>query len=118
MPRKPKSSTSEAPLAPIPSEILDQFVRQGPLTPEELDPTRPTEQSIPRLHPFARRRELEFMIVTTPQQHKARADLRTTLNQPQVIRFTIFERFLQKHLPTISRTCQVRPRPCLACRAR
>src|SRR5258706_9490913 len=37
MPRKPKSSTSEVPLAPIPSEILDQFVRQGPLTPEELD---------------------------------------------------------------------------------
>jgi putative transposase len=37
MPRKPKSSTSQAPLAPIPSEILDQFVRQGPLTPEELD---------------------------------------------------------------------------------
>lgn len=37
MPRKPKSSTTEAPLAPIPSEILDQFVRQGPLTPEELD---------------------------------------------------------------------------------
>ena len=37
MPRKPKSSPSEAPLAPIPSEILDQFVRQGPLTPEELD---------------------------------------------------------------------------------
>ena len=37
MPRKPKSSTSAAPLAPIPSEILDQFVRQGPLTPEELD---------------------------------------------------------------------------------
>ena len=37
MPRKPKSSMSEAPLAPIPAEILDQFVRQGPLTPEELD---------------------------------------------------------------------------------
>src|SRR5215203_2292893 len=37
MPRTPKSSASEAPLAPIPSEILDQFVRQGPLTPEELD---------------------------------------------------------------------------------
>jgi transposase-like protein len=37
MPRKPKSSTTAAPLAPIPSEILDQFVRQGPLTPEELD---------------------------------------------------------------------------------
>ena len=37
MPRKPQSSTSEAPLAPIPSEILDQFVGQGPLTPEELD---------------------------------------------------------------------------------
>src|SRR5712671_1566818 len=37
MPRKPKSSLSDAPLAPIPSEILDQFVRQGPLTPEELD---------------------------------------------------------------------------------
>src|ERR1044071_2466933 len=39
MSRKPKSLTSEAPLAPIPSEILDQFVRQGPLTPEELDAT-------------------------------------------------------------------------------
>jgi putative transposase len=37
MPRKPKPSTSEAPLAPIPSQILDQFVRQGPRTPEELD---------------------------------------------------------------------------------
>jgi putative transposase len=37
MPRKPKPPTSEAPLAPVPSEILDQFVRQGPLTPEELD---------------------------------------------------------------------------------
>src|SRR2546427_6653180 len=37
MPRRTKSSPSEAPLAPIPSEILDQFVRQGPLTPEELD---------------------------------------------------------------------------------
>jgi transposase-like protein len=37
MPRKPKTSRSEAPLAPIPSEILDQFVGQGPLTPEELD---------------------------------------------------------------------------------
>ena len=37
MPRKPKTSPSEAPLAPIPSEILDQFVGQGPLTPEELD---------------------------------------------------------------------------------
>jgi putative transposase len=35
MPRKPKSS--EAPLAPVPSEILDQFVRQGPITPDELD---------------------------------------------------------------------------------
>jgi putative transposase len=37
MPRKLKSSTSEAPLAPIPSDILDQFVGQGPLTPAELD---------------------------------------------------------------------------------
>ena len=37
MPRKSKSPTSEALLAPIPAEILDQFVRQGPLTPEELD---------------------------------------------------------------------------------
>src|SRR4051794_7761957 len=35
MPRKPKPSASEAPLAPIASEILDQFVGQGPLTPEE-----------------------------------------------------------------------------------
>src|SRR6266545_6565583 len=37
MPRKPKSSTSEAPLAPVPSEILDQFVGQGPISHEELD---------------------------------------------------------------------------------
>src|SRR6266540_4413620 len=37
MPRKPKTSTSDAPLAPIPAEILDQFVGQGPLTPEELE---------------------------------------------------------------------------------
>jgi putative transposase len=37
MPRKPKVATPEAPLEPIPSEILDQLVRQGPLTPEELD---------------------------------------------------------------------------------
>jgi transposase-like protein len=27
----------DAPLAPVPSEILDQFVRQGPISPEELD---------------------------------------------------------------------------------
>ena len=37
MPRKPKRQSMEAPLAPVPSEILDQFVRQGPITPEELD---------------------------------------------------------------------------------
>ena len=37
MARKPKVSPSEAPLAPIPAEILDQLVRQGPLTPEELE---------------------------------------------------------------------------------
>lgn len=37
MPRKSKSFTSEAALAPIPAEILDQFVGQGPLTPEALD---------------------------------------------------------------------------------
>jgi hypothetical protein len=27
----------DAPLAPVPSEVLDQFIRQGPLAPEELD---------------------------------------------------------------------------------
>jgi transposase-like protein len=37
MPRKPKQSKSEAPLAPVPSEILDQFVREGPISHEELD---------------------------------------------------------------------------------
>jgi len=37
MRRKPKRQPAEAPLAPVPSEILDQFVRQGPITPEELD---------------------------------------------------------------------------------
>jgi transposase-like protein len=37
MPRKQKTAASEAPLEPIPSEILDQVVRQGPLTAHELD---------------------------------------------------------------------------------
>jgi putative transposase len=37
MPKKLKSSTSDAPLAPIPAEILDQFVGQGPLTAAELE---------------------------------------------------------------------------------
>jgi len=37
MPRKPKTSASDTPLAPVPSEILDQFVGQGPLSHEELD---------------------------------------------------------------------------------
>jgi putative transposase len=37
MRRERKSLTPETPLAPVPSEILDQFVRQGPLSPEELD---------------------------------------------------------------------------------
>src|SRR4029077_7466239 len=37
MRHKRKSLTPDAPLAPVPSEILDQFVRQGPLSPEELE---------------------------------------------------------------------------------
>jgi len=37
MRRKRKSLTPDAPLAPVPSEILDQFVREGPISPEELD---------------------------------------------------------------------------------
>jgi transposase-like protein len=36
MRRKAKKS-ADAPLAPVPSEILDQFVRQGPISHEELD---------------------------------------------------------------------------------
>src|SRR3954469_12867728 len=36
MRRKPKEPP-DAPLAPVPSEILDQFVRQGSISPEELD---------------------------------------------------------------------------------
>lgn len=36
MRRKPKSQ-ADTPLAPVPSEVLDQFVRQGPISPEELD---------------------------------------------------------------------------------
>ena len=35
--RRKSKGQPEAPLAPVPSEILDQFVRQGPLSPEELD---------------------------------------------------------------------------------
>ena len=37
MARRRKTLTPAAPLAPIPAEILDQFVRQGPLSPEELE---------------------------------------------------------------------------------
>src|ERR671912_1548916 len=37
MRRKRKDLTPEAPLAPVPSEILDQFVGQGPLSHAELD---------------------------------------------------------------------------------
>ena len=33
---RPKESP-DAPLAPVPSELLDQFVRQGPISHEELD---------------------------------------------------------------------------------
>jgi putative transposase len=37
MRRKRKSLTPDTPLAPVPDDILDQFVRQGPLSAEELD---------------------------------------------------------------------------------
>src|SRR6266478_10015900 len=37
MPRRRKALMPSAPLAPVPSEILDQFVGQGPLSHEELD---------------------------------------------------------------------------------
>ena len=37
MRRKRKSLTPDTPLAPVPSEILDQFIGQGPISPEELD---------------------------------------------------------------------------------
>src|SRR5258705_1503836 len=37
MRRKRKSLTPDARLAPVPSEILDQFVRQGPISHEELE---------------------------------------------------------------------------------
>jgi hypothetical protein len=37
MPRRPKPPKSEAPLAPVASEILDQFARHGPISHEELD---------------------------------------------------------------------------------
>jgi hypothetical protein len=37
MRRKRNSLTPDAPRAPVPSEILDQFVRQGPLSDEELE---------------------------------------------------------------------------------
>lgn len=37
MPRRRKALMPDAPLAPVPSEILDQFIRQGPISPEELD---------------------------------------------------------------------------------
>src|SRR5882672_1730438 len=37
MRRKRKRLTPDAPLAPVPAEILDQFVRQGPISHEELE---------------------------------------------------------------------------------
>jgi len=37
MPRKRKTPPADPSLAPVPSEILDQFVRQGPLSHEELE---------------------------------------------------------------------------------
>jgi putative transposase len=37
MPRKTKRPAGEAPPAPVPAEVLDQFVQQGPLTPEEVE---------------------------------------------------------------------------------
>src|SRR5829696_667920 len=37
MPRKRKSTPPDAALAPVPAEILDQFVGQGPLSHDELD---------------------------------------------------------------------------------
>lgn len=37
MRRTPKGKPTDAPLAPVSSEILDQFVRQGPISHEELD---------------------------------------------------------------------------------
>jgi hypothetical protein len=35
--RKRKSLTPDTPLTPVRSKILDQFVRQGPLSIEEID---------------------------------------------------------------------------------
>lgn len=47
MRRKRKSLTPDTPLAPVPDEILDQFVRQGPISPEELDAAvRPFKKAI------------------------------------------------------------------------
>src|SRR5215203_3033691 len=37
MPRKRKALAPDAPLAPVSEEILDQFVRQGPISHDELD---------------------------------------------------------------------------------
>lgn len=37
MPRRRKALLPDAPLAPVPSDILDQFVRQGPLSSDELE---------------------------------------------------------------------------------
>jgi len=37
MPRKPKSASATTPLAPVAPEVLAQFVREGPLSPEELE---------------------------------------------------------------------------------
>jgi hypothetical protein len=46
MPRKPKPEKPSAEvLAPIPAEILDQIVRDGPLTAEEIETARSTRSN-------------------------------------------------------------------------
>lgn len=52
MPRKPKSTPSDAPLAPVPSEILDQVVGQGSLSHQELDAA--VRRSAPQRQPQPR----------------------------------------------------------------
>jgi hypothetical protein len=49
MRRKRKSLTPDTPFAPVPEEILDQFVRQGPISPQELDAAvRRFKKDVPR----------------------------------------------------------------------
>jgi hypothetical protein len=66
MPRKPKSEKRfEEMLAPVPGEVLDQFVRVGPLTAAEVEAaTRRFKKATWAMRPAGRNRTTRPIIAT------------------------------------------------------